>query len=118
VCLYGGYNGIAHDRTCPIWFSLRNASLQWRQNNVTLVTAEFCTAANSRRSSPKPLALPNICTGLCHLYHSCDVAAAMAEGALARSPANMAVSFTGVAGPDPDEDGNTAGANLHRGGSG
>jgi nicotinamide-nucleotide amidase len=36
-------------------------------------------------------------------------AIAMAEGALARSPANLAVSITGVAGPDPDEDGNPVG---------
>ena len=40
---------------------------------------------------------------------SSDVAVAMAEGALARSPANIAVSITGVAGPDPDEDGNPVG---------
>ena len=39
----------------------------------------------------------------------CDVAVAMAEGALARSPADVAVSITGVAGPDPDEDGNPVG---------
>jgi nicotinamide-nucleotide amidase len=37
------------------------------------------------------------------------VAALMAEGALARSPADLAVSITGVAGPDPDEDGNPVG---------
>lgn len=37
------------------------------------------------------------------------VAAAMAEGALARSPADIAVSITGVAGPNPDEDGNPVG---------
>jgi nicotinamide-nucleotide amidase len=34
---------------------------------------------------------------------------AMAEGALARSPADVAVALTGVAGPDPDEDGNPVG---------
>jgi nicotinamide-nucleotide amidase len=38
-----------------------------------------------------------------------DVASAMAAGALAHSPANVAVSITGVAGPDPDEDGNPVG---------
>jgi nicotinamide-nucleotide amidase len=38
-----------------------------------------------------------------------DVAVAMAEGALKRSPANVAVAITGVAGPDPDEDGNPVG---------
>jgi nicotinamide-nucleotide amidase len=38
-----------------------------------------------------------------------EVAVAMAEGALARSPANVAVAITGVAGPQPDEDGNPVG---------
>jgi PncC family amidohydrolase len=37
------------------------------------------------------------------------VAAAMAEGALAHSPADIAVSITGVAGPEPDEDDNPVG---------
>ena len=40
---------------------------------------------------------------------SAEVAIAMAEGALARSPSDIAVSITGVAGPDPDEDGNPVG---------
>jgi nicotinamide-nucleotide amidase len=38
-----------------------------------------------------------------------EVAVAMAEGALAHSPAGIAVAITGVAGPDPDEDGNPVG---------
>lgn len=38
-----------------------------------------------------------------------EVAAAMAEGALARSPADVAIALTGVAGPDPDEDGKPVG---------
>ncbi len=38
-----------------------------------------------------------------------DVAVAMAQGALARSPANVAVAITGVAGPERDEDGNPVG---------
>jgi nicotinamide-nucleotide amidase len=33
----------------------------------------------------------------------------MAEGALARSAASLAIAITGVAGPDPDEDGNPVG---------
>ena len=37
------------------------------------------------------------------------VARAMAEGALARSVADLSVSITGVAGPEPDEDGNPVG---------
>ncbi|HEY7662724.1 MAG TPA: nicotinamide-nucleotide amidohydrolase family protein [Xanthobacteraceae bacterium] len=40
----------------------------------------------------------------------CDeVAVAMAEGALARSAADLAAAITGVAGPEPDEDGNPVG---------
>jgi nicotinamide-nucleotide amidase len=38
-----------------------------------------------------------------------DVAIAMGQGALIRSPANVAVAITGVAGPEPDEDGNPVG---------
>jgi nicotinamide-nucleotide amidase len=38
-----------------------------------------------------------------------EVAIAMAQGALDRSPANIAVAITGVAGPEPDEDGNPVG---------
>jgi nicotinamide-nucleotide amidase len=38
-----------------------------------------------------------------------DVARAMAQGALARSAAEVSVAITGVAGPAPDEDGNAVG---------
>lgn len=38
-----------------------------------------------------------------------EVATAMALGALQRSPADVAVAVTGVAGPEPDEDGNPVG---------
>jgi PncC family amidohydrolase len=38
-----------------------------------------------------------------------EVACAMAAGALAHSPADLAVAITGVAGPEPDEDGNAVG---------
>jgi len=38
-----------------------------------------------------------------------EVARQMAEGALRRSPATVAVSVTGVLGPNPDEDGNAPG---------
>jgi nicotinamide-nucleotide amidase len=38
-----------------------------------------------------------------------EVAAAMAEGALKCSPADVAIAITGVAGPGPDEDGNPVG---------
>jgi nicotinamide-nucleotide amidase len=38
-----------------------------------------------------------------------EVARAMADGALAQSSADLAVAITGVAGPEPDEDGNPVG---------
>jgi len=40
---------------------------------------------------------------------SSDVAKAMASGALARCPADISVAITGVAGPEPDGDGNPVG---------
>jgi len=49
-----------------------------------------------------------------------EVARAMAEGALARSPADIAIAITGVAGPEPDDRGNPVGlmflAGARRGG--
>ncbi len=38
-----------------------------------------------------------------------EVAKAMAAGVLKASPADIAIAITGVAGPDPDEDGNPVG---------
>jgi len=38
-----------------------------------------------------------------------EVAEEMAIGALTRSPADIAIAVTGVAGPEPDEDGNPVG---------
>jgi nicotinamide-nucleotide amidase len=38
-----------------------------------------------------------------------DVAQQMADGALERSPAMLAVAVTGVLGPEPDDDGNPVG---------
>jgi nicotinamide-nucleotide amidase len=101
-----------------------------RQRNLTIVTAESCTAgklsallseapgaaehlhgsfvtytkANKVKSLGVPRDLIREKGAVCR-----DVAVAMAQGALARSPANLAVSITGVAGPDPDEDGNPVG---------
>lgn len=49
-----------------------------------------------------------------------EVAEAMAAGALKGSPADVAIAVTGVAGPEPDEDGNPVGlvyiAATHRAG--
>ena len=101
-----------------------------RRRNLTIVTAESCTAG-------KLSALLSEAPGTAeHLHGSfvtytkankvkalgvdpgllkakgavCrEVALAMAQGALHRSPADVAVAITGVAGPDPDEDGNPVG---------
>jgi nicotinamide-nucleotide amidase len=101
-----------------------------RRRNLTIVTAESCTAG---KLSPLLSEAPGAAE---HLHGSfvaytkankikalgvdagllkakgavCrEVAVAMAEGALHRSPADVAVAITGVAGPDPDEDGNPVG---------
>ena len=44
-----------------------------------------------------------------HTAVSAEIARAMAEGALERCPADIVVAITGVAGPEPDEDGNPVG---------
>jgi nicotinamide-nucleotide amidase len=44
------------------------------------------------------------CTAVC-----AEVAEAMAQGVVARSKSDLGVSITGVAGPEPDEDGNPVG---------
>jgi nicotinamide-nucleotide amidase len=44
-----------------------------------------------------------------HTAVSREVAEAMARGGIARSPADVAIAITGVAGPEPDEDGNPVG---------
>ena len=98
--------------------------------HLSIVTAESCTAGKlSALLSEAPGAAEHLQGGfvtytkankikslgvsdnllrekgaVCH-----DVALAMAQGALARSPADLAVSITGVAGPNPDEDGNPLG---------
>jgi nicotinamide-nucleotide amidase len=100
------------------------------QRDVSIVTAESCTAgklaahlseapgaaerlhgsfvaytkANKTKSLGVSADLLKRKGAVCR-----EVAVAMAEGALARSPATVAVSITGVAGPDPDEDGNPVG---------
>lgn len=44
-----------------------------------------------------------------HTAVSAQVAKAMAVGGVEKSPADIAMAVTGVAGPDPDEDGNPVG---------
>jgi nicotinamide-nucleotide amidase len=100
------------------------------QRNASIVTAESCTAgklaavlseapgaaehlhgsfvtytkANKTKSLGVSADLLQRKGAVCR-----EVAVAMAEGALVRSPATLAVSITGIAGPDPDEDGNPVG---------
>jgi nicotinamide-nucleotide amidase len=100
------------------------------QRNASIVTAESCTAgklaavlseapgaaerlhgsfvtytkANKTKSLGVSADLLQRKGAVCR-----EVAIAMAKGALVHSPATLAVSITGVAGPDPDEDGNPVG---------
>ncbi|MGE0151222.1 MAG: CinA family protein [Reyranellaceae bacterium] len=123
---------------------LREAKIVLRlaqHKNLTLVTAESCTAglvaavlstapgasgtlhggyvayteANKAATLDVPPELMEKCGTVCS-----DVARAMAEGALAHSPADVAIAITGVAGPEPDERGNPVGlmylAGARRGG--
>jgi nicotinamide-nucleotide amidase len=101
-----------------------------RRKGLSLATAESCTAgklalllseipgagkhvhggfvtytkANKTASLGVPARLLHHRGAVC-----CEVAVAMAKGALARTPADLAVAITGVAGPEPDEDGNPVG---------
>jgi nicotinamide-nucleotide amidase len=97
-----------------------------KRKTLSIVTAESCTAGklsallsevpgaaerlhgsfvtSTKESKTRTLGVPARL-----LVEQGAVAAAMAEGALARSPADIAASITGVASPDPDEDGNPVG---------
>lgn len=110
-------------RAQPVMDALRLASL-------SVVTAESCTAgliaailSHAQQASAslhggfvaytkenKSMVL-GVDRGLLESRGSVnqEVARQMARGALDRSPANVAVSVTGVLGPDPDEDGNPPG---------
>lgn len=111
-------------------------------HNVTLATAESCTAgalanllANAegagdvfhggfvvytKENKSKALGVPAPLIEK-HTAVSAEVAKAMVLGALERCPADIVVSITGVAGPEPDEDGNPVGlvyiAAARRGGA-
>jgi nicotinamide-nucleotide amidase len=97
---------------------------------LTLATAESCTAgAMAQLLANAPGAGENFHGGFVvytkenksaalgvppdliarHTAVSAEVAAAMAQGALERCPADLTVAITGVAGPEPDEDGNPVG---------
>jgi nicotinamide-nucleotide amidase len=97
-----------------------------RVKDLTLVTAESCTAGKLTVLLSEVPTAPGYLHGGFVTYTKADrtsalgvsasllhrkgavcpaVARAMAEGAVARSPADVAVAITGVAGPEPDEDG-------------
>jgi len=109
---------------------------------VTLVTAESCTAGGLARLLAEVPGAGDVFHGGFVTYSkanktaalgvpaemiarqtavSAAVAEAMARGALERSPADVAIAITGVAGPEPDEDGNPVGlvylAAAHRNGT-
>jgi nicotinamide-nucleotide amidase len=101
-----------------------------RARGLTLVTAESCTAGGlatlladatgggecfhggfvvyTKENKAKALGVPAELIAA-HTAVSQPVAEAMATGALERCPADIALSITGVAGPDPDEDDNPVG---------
>lgn len=101
-----------------------------RLENLALVTAESCAAGKlSNVLSEVPVACEHLHGGFVTYTKEAktellgissellqqrgavcaDSAIAMAEGALRRSPANIALAITGVAGPKPDEDHNPLG---------
>jgi nicotinamide-nucleotide amidase len=102
-----------------------------RRRRLSLVTAESCTAGlaahlmaqteqatsflvggfvvYTKAAKAKVLGVPRSLMDQPIGAVSAEVANAMAIGALARSGADVCVAITGVAGPEPDEDGNGVG---------
>jgi nicotinamide-nucleotide amidase len=101
-----------------------------RSKKLTLITVESCTAGAlacalaeaegagevfhggfvtySKESKSFAIGVPVEVLSK-HTAVSAQVAKAMAVGGVERSPADIAMAVTGVAGPDPDEDGNPVG---------
>jgi nicotinamide-nucleotide amidase len=116
-------NSLLHERAKRL---IRHA----RRNGLTLLTVESCTAgalANvlaaapgageafdggfvvySKQNKIVSIGVPAEVIGE-HTAVSAAVVKCMAQGGLDRSPADMALAITGVAGPEPDEDGNPVG---------
>lgn len=98
--------------------------------NMTIATAESCTAGAlavtladskgggiafqggfvvyTKANKTAALGVPSELISD-HTAVSGPVAEAMAKGVLDRTPADLGIAVTGVAGPDPDEDGNPVG---------
>lgn len=101
-----------------------------RASNLTVVTAESCTAGLIAALLSKPEGASDVLHGGYVTYSkeqksralgvpapllkregsvTAKVASDMASGALRRSPADIALAVTGVLGPAPDADGNPVG---------
>jgi nicotinamide-nucleotide amidase len=101
-----------------------------RERRMTLATVESCTAGSlalllsqaegasdtlhggfvvyTKDNKTAAVGVPQELLAT-HTAVSAQVAQAMAKGGLSRCPADLVVSITGVAGPEPDEDGNPVG---------
>jgi nicotinamide-nucleotide amidase len=101
-----------------------------RERRATLATVESCTAGSlahllsqaegasdtlhggfvvyTKANKMAAVGVPHQLLSA-HTAVSAEVALAMAKGGLARCPADFVVAITGVAGPEPDEDGNPVG---------
>jgi nicotinamide-nucleotide amidase len=103
---------------------------QARAHRLTLATVESCTAGSLALlladapgaadsfhggfvvyTKANKIASLGVPPGLieAHTAVSREVSEAMARGGIERSPADIAVAITGVAGPEPDADGNPVG---------
>ena len=101
-----------------------------RERKMTLATVESCTAGTLAHLLSQGEGASNVLHGGFIVYTkenktaavgvpeallekhtavSAEVAKAMAEGGLKRCPATIVAAITGVAGPEPDEDGNPVG---------
>jgi nicotinamide-nucleotide amidase len=101
-----------------------------RAAKLTIVTSESCTAGSIAALLARAEGASNILQGGFTTYTkehktkalgvpwrllkedgavNADVVQLLADGALERSPATVAISVSGVLGPEPDEDGNPVG---------
>jgi nicotinamide-nucleotide amidase len=113
----------------PLAAALTRAVGRAGEAGLTLATVESCTAGRLSAalageegggrvlhggfvvySKPQKVAL-GVSADLIndHTAVSSEVAEAMARAALVHSPADVTLAITGVAGPEPDEDGNPVG---------
>ena len=83
---------------CQVLADAEGAGTQFAGGFITYTKAQKTAALGV------PAALLAAKTAVCR-----EVASAMAEGVLLASAASAAASITGVAGPEPDEDGNPVG---------